>query len=167
MKYHSPILTICLTISTGCLVAGYVIAGYWLILPVLCVMPLFWIYTKSRSVFWSASSLLLIYIVLAAIGIIAGIPMMLMIIGCTTALASWDLTQLKQSILENARLKTGTSFEKYHLRSLALSLSAGIVLSFASVYINLQLPFGVIVFLTLLAISGLTYSVQFMKKRHT
>jgi len=78
MKYHSPILTICLTISTGCLVAGYVIAGYWLILPVLCVMPLFWIYTKSRSVFWSASSLLLIYIVLAAIGIIAGIPMMLM-----------------------------------------------------------------------------------------
>ena len=161
MKHHSIILNICLILSTGCLVLGYIMAGYWQIFPLFLVMPIFWIYTKKQTVFWAASSLLLMYLILAAVGILIDLSVALMIIGCTTALASWDLIQFEQSIIENAMLK------KYHLRSLALAVSAGIMLSFVSVYIKLQLPFGVVAFLTLAAILGLTYSVQFMKKKNT
>jgi hypothetical protein len=89
-----------------------------------------------------------------------------MVIGCTTGLASWDLTRFNQSVVGNPPLETKSSLEKYHLQSLALMFGASLSLELISSSINLRFPFGVIVFLAVIAVGGLTYGIQYISKKN-
>jgi hypothetical protein len=105
------------------------------------------------------------YIALAGIGIEADMSLILMIIGCAFALASWDLIHFKQSKVGNPFLKTKASMEKNHLQSLALAVFTGLLLAFLGSMIHLRLAFGVIVLLVLMAVGGIVYGLRiFMKK---
>lgn len=163
MTIRSIILTICLIISSICLGAGYILAGYWLILPVFLAMLLFWIFTKNQPVFISASSLLVIFVILAAIGITADLPLILMIVACTAALVSWDLMQFNQSLVGNSLHKTNASLEKNHLYSLGLAAFAGLTLALISSYINIQFPFILILLLVLMVMGCLVSSMQYIR----
>ena len=165
ISISSIILIICLIISTGCLGAGYILAGYWQILAVFPLMALFWIYTKNRSAFWADSSFLLAYLVLAAIGIVDDQSLVLMIIACTTALVSWDLMQFNQSMVGCSIPDANAALEKYHLNSLALAASAGLILALSSIYINLQFPFGVTILLVSIAMGCLLYSMRYIRSK--
>lgn len=165
ISISSIVLIICLIISTGCLGAGYILAGYWQILAVFPLMALFWIYTKNRSAFWADSSFLLAYLILAAIGIVDRLSLVLMIIACTTVLTSWDLMQFNHSKVGNSLSNTNTALEKYHLNSLALAASAGLILALSSIYINLQFPFGVTILLVLIAMGCFLYSLRYIRSK--
>ncbi|MDL1945035.1 hypothetical protein FBQ99_22190 [Chloroflexi bacterium CFX2] len=97
MKVYAIILNTCLAISTGCLGASYMVAGYWLIIPVILAMAIFWMTTR-RSISWSASSLLSVYVVLSIIGVTLNFSIYLLALGCTTALVCWDLAHFEQSL---------------------------------------------------------------------
>jgi len=165
MKVFSNLLIICLTITIGCLGVGYITGGYWLILPIFIIMLLFWIFMKNQPVFWPTSSLLVVFIILAAVGMLAELPFMLMIIAGTTALVSWDLMQFNQSMVGNAAPKTNKSLEKFHLNSLALAAFAGLTLALISSYISLRFPFGLIVVLVLITVGCLIGGVQYIRKK--
>lgn len=165
MKIHSITNNICLMIATACLGAGYILNGCWLITPAFLVMVFFWIIMKKRSAFWSASSLLLVYVFLAAIGVAVNLSLPLMVISCITSLASWDLTHFNQSMVGNPLFENKAKLEKHHLQSLAIMFGTSLLLELISSYINLQFPFGVIVFLVLMAVGGLVYSIQFINVR--
>jgi hypothetical protein len=163
MKFRSTILNICLMISAGSLGTGYTLAGFWQILPLLLLILLFGMLEKKR--FWSATGFLLVYVVLAAIGVVADLSVELMIIACTFALASWELIQFEQSLDGNSLLETSTPLEKHHMRSLALAGSVGLLLAFTSIYIHLQLSFSMIIFLVLITIGCLTYGIRHIVKK--
>jgi hypothetical protein len=152
--------------AAACLGAGFIPGGYWPILPAFLVMMLFWVVMKKRSAFWSASSLLLVYVFLAAIGMAINLSLPLMLIGCIAALASWDLTLFNQSMVGNPLLETKVSLEKYHLRSLTAMCGSSLLLALIASLINLQFPFGVIVFLVLMAMGCFTYSTQCIMKKN-
>jgi hypothetical protein len=164
MKVHKIILNICLVTSAGCLGAGYILGGYWLIMPGFLAAAILWMTTKKRSVFWSTSNLLLIYVVLALIGVTLNLSIYLMIFGCTTALVCWDLTHFRLSIANNPLLETDVPLERSHLQSLTTAVFSGLLLAFISSYINLQFPLGVMVILVLMAMGCITYSVHHMMK---
>ena len=167
MTIRSIILTICLIITTVCLGAGYILAGYWLILPVFLAMLLFWIFTKNQQVFIPASSLLVVFVILAAIGITADLSLILMIVACIAALVSWDLMQFNQSLVGYSLHKTSASLEKNHLYSLAIAAFAGLTLALISSYINIQFPFILILFLVLMVMGCLVSSMQYIRgKKH-
>lgn len=167
MKVHFMILIICLIISAGSLGAGYIFAGYWLILPVLLAIFLFWIFTRNRWPFWSASSSLLAYVLLASFGVKEGLSSNLMVVASTAALLSWDLLLFNQSIVTNLPPEPKASLEKYHLGSLAVAVSSGFMLALLSSSINLRIPFVGITFLVLMTMGCLVYSMQYiMKKKH-
>ena len=165
MKTRSLILNICLFFSTGCLIAGYLLAGYWQILPILLGTLFLGVMIKKQQTTLPASSFLLVYIVLVAIGIVAGLSAELMIIACTFALVSWDLIQFEGSMAGNSTHQTDIGLEKYHLRSLTVAVVIGLLLALTSLYIHLHLSFGIIASLVLLALGCLTYSVQHIKKK--
>ena len=165
MKVFSNLLIICLTITIGCLGVGYITAGYWLILPILIIILLFWIFMKNQPVFWTASSLLVVFIILAAVGMLADLPLLLMIIAGTAALVSWDLMQFNQRMVGNAASKTNTSFEKHHLNTLAFATFAGLTLALISSSISLQFPFWLIVVLVLMTIGCLIGGIQYIMKK--
>jgi len=164
MKLHSIILNVSLLISACCLGAGYVLGGYWLIAVISFVATIFWLFTKTRLSFFPVSSLLLIYVVLAAIGVIVNLSIPLMILGCTAALAAWDLTFLGQSMVDNSPYETKVPLERYHLQSLAVAISASLLLTFISSYLNLQFQFGVMIFLAVAAVGFITYGLQRIRK---
>jgi len=167
MMIRSIILTVCLIITTVCLGAGYILAGYWLILPVFLAMLLFWIFTKNQPVFITASSLLVVFVILAVIGITADLSLILMIVACIAALVSWDLMQFNQGLVGNSLHKTNASLENNHLYSLGLAAFAGLTLALISSYINMQFPFVLILLLVLTTVGGLIYGMQYiLKKKH-
>ena len=163
MKSHSTVIIItCLAISSGCLAAGYILAGYWLIFLAFPLLLIAWLLTYKRSTYLSASILLSGYVILASVGIMTELSTVLMVIACTTALASWDLLQIDQSASRYSPDKTNGLLEKYHLNSLALAISTGLILSLTSANISLQFPFVLIAFLVLVAVGSLIYSMQYI-----
>ena len=162
MKIHSIVLNFCLVTSAGCLGAGYILGGYWLIMPIFLAMAIFWLIMKRRSLFWSASSLLFIDVALAIIGVTINLSIYLMVLGCTTALACWDLTHFRDTMIDNPPFGTDARLERYRLQSLATAVFTGLFLALISMYINLQFPFVVMVFLVLMAMGCLIYGVQYL-----
>ena len=167
MKSHATLVVSCLLISSGCLAAGYILSGYWLILLAFPLMLITWLLTYKRSTYVSASILLSGYVILATVGIIAELSTALMLIACTMALVSWELLQVNQSVSGYPPGKTIGTREKHHLNSLALATSAGLILSLLSATITLQFPFVVVAFLVLMTLGSLTYSMRYIvnKKR--
>ncbi len=164
-KTHYLILSICLIISTGCLAIGYILAGYWLILFLFPLIVFIWVFTNKQSTFWSNSSILLIFVMFAAVGIIAELSLALMIISCTTALVCWDLIQFKSSIAGNSHDNKNLFLEQYHLKSLALAASGGLILTLISANLSLHIPFIIIVFLALATMVSLIYGMPFTVKK--
>ena len=164
MKIPFVTNAICFMIAAICLAAGYVWGGYWLIFPAFLAMILFWLVMKRKSFFGAASSLLLVYVFLAAIGVIANLSLSLMVIGCTTALASWDLAHFNHGMGGNPLFEAKESLEKHHMQSLAVMYGASLLLALISSYINLQFPFGVMVFLVLVAMGCISYGLQYIKR---
>ena len=165
MKVHSIILNFCLVTSAGCLGAGYILGGYWLIMPIFLAMATFWVIMKKHSLFWSASSQLMVYVVLATIGVTLNLSIYLMVVGCTTALACWDLTHFRDTMIDNPPFGTDARLERYRLQSLATAVLTGLFLALISMYINLQFPFGVTTLLVLMAMGCLVYGVQYLVRR--
>lgn len=165
MKTHLIILNVCRVISIGSLGAGYILGGYWLILPVFLAMGILWLIMNRYSPYWSASSLLLMEVALAIIGVTLNLSIYLMVIGCTAALAGWDLSNFRQAINDQPPLGTAARLEKTHLQSLGMAVFTGLFLAFISSSINLQFPFGVVIFLVLMAMGGLVYGVQYLVRK--
>ena len=162
MKVHSIIFYVCWVVSVGSLGAGYILGGYWLILPVFLAMGIFWLTMNRHSPFLSTTGLLLIDVALAVVGVTLKLSIFLMVVGCTAALACWDLTNFRQAITDKPPLGTEVRLEKFHLQSLAMAVFTGLFLAFISSYINLQFPFGAMVFLVLIAMGCLVYGVKYL-----
>lgn len=154
----------CAATSTVCLSLAYILSGYWLIILVFLAMTLFWMLLKNGSIFRTSSALLALFVVLAAIGVTLDLSTPLILIAVTAALTSWDLTNFVQSVTDNQREETKRRLEGFHLRSLAVASSAGLLVSLIASYASFELPFGVMLLLGLIAIGGLTYGLQPLAK---
>jgi len=124
-----------------------------------------WVFTNKQSPFWSASSILSVIVMLAAIGVVAELSLVLMIISCTAALVCWELIQFKSSVAGNSRDIKILALEKYHLKSLALAASGGLILTLISANLSLHIPFIIIVFLALATMVLIIYGMPFAAKK--
>ena len=164
MKSYLITQNICLLTSITCLGFPYILAGYWPIVLFFLAMVAFWIIMKKRSVFWSASISLIVFVLLAAVGVLANLSTLLMVIASTAALAWWDLTHFGQSIVIDQPFETRPLLERTHLQSLVLAISTGLILAFVSAYLNLQISFVGMVLLVVFTIGCLTYAVRSLVK---
>lgn len=154
----------CAATATVCLSLAYLLSGYWLIILVFLAMTLFWMLLKNGSIFRTSSALLALFVVLAAIGVTLDLSTPLVLIAVTAALTSWDLTNFVQSVTDNQREETKRRLEGFHLRSLAVASSAGLLVSLIASYASFELPFGVMLLLGLITIGGITYGLQSLAK---
>ncbi|HSL45326.1 MAG TPA: hypothetical protein VK897_17965 [Anaerolineales bacterium] len=165
MRLFSIINFSCVAVSIACMSLAYLLAGYWLVLLVFPVMAFFWMLQKNQPVFWLDSSFLLIYVVLAVVGMVIHLPVSLLVAGCTTALACWDLTIFQQGIASTQSLEDRRALAKHHLRSLTMAACLGLGLSLIASSINFRLPFLALVVLVLTAVGFLTYGLQSLVKK--
>ena len=164
MKSHPIIQRICLLTSIAALGLPFIFAEYWPIVLFFLAMAGFWFIMKKRSAFWSASIVFITFILLAGVGVLANLSTPLMIIACIAALAWWDLTNFRRSIILGQPLETRLLLERDHLQSLVLAISAGLTLAFVSSYLNLQISFVGMVLIVGFTIGGLTYAMHTLEK---
>lgn len=166
MKSYIITQNICLLTSITCLGIPYTLAGYWPIVLFFPAMVAFWIIMKKSRLFWSASILLIFFVLLAAVGVLANLSTPLMIIASSAALAWWDLTNFGQSIVIGQSPETRLLFERAHWQSLVLAISAGLILAFVSSSLDLQISFLGTVLLVVFTTGCLSYAMQSLVKKY-
>ena len=156
----------CLLASITCLGLPHLLRGNGLLLLLLPGIAGFWAFLHKRSAFPSASALLVMFVVLAAGGVLAEVSTPLMILGCTAALAWWDLTSFRESLVPGQPLETTLPLEKAHLQALALAVSGGSSLALVSSALDFRIPFIGMAFLALLATGCLLYGLRSLAKKN-
>ena len=154
------ITNVCFLASAGCMLAGYWLAKFWYILLILFVMTITWCIIRNKSGLWPVSLILVIYIGLAVFGFLINLSPYLMAIGCTAALATWDLVLFRKDIDADSDKPKISLLEMLHMRSLTIAIGFGFLLSVLGLNIHFHLPFVVIAGLSLVSAFGLYQSFR-------
>jgi hypothetical protein len=136
----------------SCLAVGYAIAGQWVALAAVLIVFLGWLRARQWLSSWLPVAALVGAVGLAAAGLLVGAPPVLMILGATLALASWDLVRFDHSVTGDPSAKTIARLEKKHFESLALALGPGLLVAVAGRMIRFQIPTGVMILLVIVAL---------------
>ena len=139
----------------ACLAVGYAMAGQWVALGAVLIAFLAWLAARQRQSTWLSLAALVISISLAAAGLLSGASPTFMIFSATLALASWDLVFLDHILAGSSSAQTVTLLEKKLYQSLVLALGLGLLAAVTGRMIRLQIPFGGVVLLAILALLSL------------
>lgn len=140
----------CSTACALCLAAGFALAGKWVGAGLAGLVWLGWLFAAG----WPPSILLTASVALAAGGVWAGAPPLLMLPAATLALAGWDVARW-EAFLDGASPAVAARSSRRHYACLALALGPALLVAWAGGLVHFQLPFAVLVFLVALALLGL------------
>ena len=165
MSFRKELLVICLMVSLLCLAAGYGIAGYWVGAAIAILMaPAWWLAEKDP-----ASSLptvcLSVSVGLAVVGRLIGCSPAWMIFGSAAALAAWDLVLLDSAVGNHSSGEPTRRYENRHLQSLVMALGFAFLAIVLGRFVNIQLPFIVLLLSLAFILFALDRVWGYIKKR--
>ncbi len=148
------------TLTTGvvCLATGYGLVGQW---GLLAVAGLVWL-AGMLAAGWSMV-VFVVLVGLATVGVCVGAWPILMILGATLALASWDLANWEDFVADGLPAETVARFEWRHYTYLALALGSGLLVAIIGQLVSFQLPFGILVLLAVLMLLGVDQMWRLVK----
>jgi hypothetical protein len=143
------------TAGAACLLVGFLSAGRWPALPVGLVTFCVWLAAcRWRSGFLPVAALAL-SVGSAAAGLILFVPPVWMMLAAGCALAGWDMILLQDDLADAASADTARRLEARHYRSLIPALVIGLAAAVAGPLIRIQIPFGWMMILAALVLTGL------------
>jgi hypothetical protein len=148
----------CLLAALACLAGGYGMVGYW---PagIAALLPLAGLglaaLAARRPAGWLPAACLAALVCLAAGGLLARAPALLMIGGATAALAAWSLANLDRALVGVPPSESEARLERVHLLTLALALGLGLLLAAAGALLPLPIPFALLIALVLIDLYSL------------
>jgi hypothetical protein len=134
-------------ISVGCLTAGFWITGKWIGALVAILIGPAWLFARKNMDPWLPFICLLASVGLAVAGRLFGAPYLLMILGSALALAVWDLIYLDTALGKNSCGAQTRRYENKHVQSLVLALGFGLFVALLGRFINIRIPFIVLMLL--------------------
>jgi hypothetical protein len=140
---------------SACLAAGHAAAGQWIGLPGIALVLVAWLLAaleRSGSFSWVA---MILSVGVAAGGLFASVPFLPMLLAATFALAGWDTVLFTNTLTPDLPAGSIRRLEQRHYRSLIPALGLGLLAAVASPAIRLQIPFGWMLLLAILALLGL------------
>lgn len=143
MSLRKVFFVLCLITSVFCLTAGFGIAGWWALAVLSGLLGPGWLLAQKYPGAKLQSVCLLASVGFAVVGILIGSPAIWMVLGATMALAVWDLLLLDAAVGKRSSVEQTRHYENSHLRSLALALSVGLVVSLFGHLISIQIPYVV------------------------
>ena len=150
-------------ISLLCLAAGYGIAGYWVGAAIAVLMaPAWWLAQKYASL---PTVCLSISVGLAVVGTLIGCSPTLMIFGSAAALAAWDFIFLDSAVGNHSSGEPTRLYEKRHLQSLLMALGFALLAIVLGRFVNIQLPFIVLLLSLAFILFALDRVWGYIKKR--
>ena len=156
MPLRKTLSLVCSLVCAACLAAGYAMVGQWIALVAILLVFLAWLLARKWPSTWLPSTALVISVGLAATGLFAGAPPLLMILSATFALASWDQVLLDHTLTDrSSSAKTIVLFENRHDQSLAVALGLSLLIAVTGRMIRFQIPLGVMIILVILVLFSL------------
>ncbi|MHC1771840.1 MAG: hypothetical protein AB9907_08910 [Flexilinea sp.] len=134
------------------LASGFGMSKIWLgVIIILIMVPYWWITRRLQRKIYSGVSLV-IFVGIAAYGLLSNASSYLMVAGVATALACWELEDqipnaMKSSISLNTRL-----YEKNHLKKIGITITTGFIVAEAGLFLKLSLPFGAVFLVAILVL---------------
>ena len=155
MPVRKTLRLVCPIISVTCLGVGYATTGLWIAGFVLVFTLMVWLFAIKWSFGFLSSSALVFSVSLAAAGLLTGAMPLLMMLGAALALAGWDVLLWNRSLISNSFSTSLTLIESKHYQSLAAALGLGLLAVVVGRLFRLQIPFGWMVILVILALFSL------------
>lgn len=126
------------------LVSGFGMAKIWLgVIIVLFMVPYLWITRHLQRKIYSWVTLV-IFVGIAACGLLSNVSPYLMVAGVSTYLACWELEDHIPKSIKSSISSVTSSCEKYHLKILAIAMATGLIVAEAGLFLKLSLPFGAV-----------------------
>jgi hypothetical protein len=147
MSHRKTFFVICLIISVLCLAAGYGIAGQWIGAMIAILIGPAWLLARKYPDSQLPLICLLGSVGFAVAGRLVGSPPLPMIFASALALAVWDLLVLDSALGNHSSVEQTRRYENKHLQSLTLALGSGLFAALLGRFLNIQMPFLVLMLL--------------------
>jgi hypothetical protein len=155
MPFRKILALLSVILSTACLVLGFISVGQWEALAVALMTLSVWLPACKWPSNWLPSFALIISISLAAMGLYAGSQPFWTMLAATLALSSWDLVLFDHSLTNSLFEAPLALLEMKHYQNLGLALGLGLLGIAAIRMLHVQIPFGGLVLLVILAFFSL------------
>jgi hypothetical protein len=146
------------------LALGYGLNELWGGVAVAVAVGGFWLAGQWRRWEWVASAGLVVWIGVAALGLVLGVRGGWMLVGVVTALVAWDLDRFVWRVRAAGRVEDADALERRHLRRLLAVGGTGLLLGVIAFSLRIRLGFAVAFLLALLALWGLSRVVGFLRR---
>lgn len=156
------VLPVSIILATSVLALGYGLGGFWIPAILMLAMGSLWLLGRRTSCRWSASVMLILLVIAAAIGLRMDLEPALMLFGVVAALSAWDLDHFARRLTEAGRVEQEQALTRHHLRRLLIVDAVGLLLGAVALLIRVDLSFGVVLLLALLALLGLSRAISFL-----
>lgn len=108
---------------------------------------------------------LLVFVIVAANGMMIGLPAWLLVLAVLASLAYWDLDGFNQRLSRVDASDATRSLQKSHLRRLALALSLGLVVSLVALSIRIDLSMAWAILLGLVIVISLRLGIGALQQQ--
>jgi hypothetical protein len=156
--------TICILAGMLPLAAGYFQADLPLVAIICLVIGLLWLLSQWRRLDWTASLGMLVFTSASALGVWVGLSPFLLAISVLGSLLAWDLADFSRRLRRAAPEDDLRPLEKQHLIRLAGLGGLSLVLTLAALIVRLQVSFGWLFLLAIVAVLGLLQLVKRLRQ---
>ena len=165
MSLRKALFVICVIISVLSLAGGYGTAGYWIGAAIAILMGPAWWFAQKYPASALSTVCLFIPVGLAVVGSLIGCSPLLMIFGSAAALAAWDLVLLDSAVGNTSSVEQTRHYENKHLQSLLMALGFALFAIVMGRFVNIQLPFVVLLLSLAFTLFALDRVWGYIKKR--
>ena len=156
--------TICILAGMLPLAAGYFQFDLPLVAIGCLVIGLLWLLSQWRRLDWAASLGMLIFTGASALGVWVGLSPFLLAISVLGSLLAWDLADFSRRLRRAAPEDNLRLLEKQHLMRLAGVGGLSLALTLAALIVHLQISFGWLLLLAIVAVLGLLQLVKRLRQ---
>jgi hypothetical protein len=150
------IALICAGLATLTLALSYAGQALWAGAAICAAIGLLWLAGRWRGWDWVTDPCLAGWVGMAAFGAWQGLPAAWMLAGVAAALAAWDLDRFDQRLRAAGAIPRRAELARAHLRRLAPTIGAGLLLGGIALGARLELTFAWAVLIGALAIVGIS-----------
>jgi hypothetical protein len=160
----AKIVPVTIGLATMAFVVGYAQGELWTWTVPVLVIGVLWLLGQWRRWYWLSSVGLVAYAGCAAAGLLQGMGAGWMLMGQITALVAWDLSAFVRRMESVERIEGQQDLERRHLLWLLAVAALGLLLAAVALGLRLELGFGAILLLALLAILGVSRAIALLRR---
>lgn len=155
MTVRKNLRLVCPLIAATCLGIGYSATVRWIAVVVGILQLLAWLFAIKWSFGILTSSVLVLSVCLAAVGVLIGAMPLWMILSAAFTLAGWDVILWNRTLPIHSLSTSLSLIERKHYQNLGMALGFGLLVVVPGQLLRLHIPFGWMVVLVIITLISL------------